>query len=301
MLREPTGKFKVGVTRLDTKAIGDEPYKRFVPITIYYPCDNWDNEAPYLNQMYQKADPSSRESDVKTYVGLDAKLTSKIDRFPVVMHSHGLGGHEMESTVLLADLASNGYVILSVGHPYGATVVTYTNGERFINPIDATQMKSSLPKLEPLWYEDMRAAIDFMTSLNSSDSTSIWHNRLDMNTLGVIGVSYGGCCGVVAALKDSEFRYAVNLDGSMFVEPEYKYKDTPIYVMCSPLNIKARHTLLIHSLPNLKIQKIRNVSHFEFSDGVYLSNKGKSNREWADRISKERSKSILEFIEEVLN
>ena len=38
------------------------------------------------------------------------------------------------------------------------------------------------------------------------------------------------------------------------------------------------------------------VSHFEFSDGVYLSDKGKQNREWADRISRHRAERILEFI-----
>ncbi len=48
--------------------------------------------------------------------------------------------------------------------------------------------------------------------------------------MGAVGVSFGGCCSVTAALKNKELTYTVNPDGSMFVEPEYIFPDKPIFV-----------------------------------------------------------------------
>ena len=54
---------------------------------------------------------------------------------------------------------------------------------------------------------------------------------------------------------------------------------------------KVKHT-------NVRVEKIKKVSHFEFSDGIYLTKKGRNNREWADRISKQRAELILDFIKQ---
>lgn len=257
MFREPIGEYKVGMSKYDTGAIGDEAHIRRVPMTMFYPEDKFGGECP------------------------------------VVICNHGLSGNEMESSVLCSDIASSGYVVASLGHPYGASSVTYTDGTEFKDPEPFSKMRFRLDEIEPLWYEDITAAIDLLKSMNRDDP--IWKGRLRLDGIGTIGVSFGGCCSVTAALKNEEIKYAVNLDGSMFVEPEYRYPDTPILVMCSPFNIKA-HRCLENKTTDLEVVKVKKVSHFEFSDGIYLTDKGKNNLEWADRISKNRAAKILEFI-----
>lgn len=54
-------------------------------------------------------------------------LSEEKEKYPVILYSHGLNGFQMESTVLCADLASKGYIVVSVGHPYGSGAVTYTD------------------------------------------------------------------------------------------------------------------------------------------------------------------------------
>ena len=256
MFRKPIGEYPVEIRKYDTDETGNEPLRRRVPVTVFYP--------------------------------------SKAPSFPVIIFNHGLSGHEMESSVLCADLASSGYMVVSVGHPYGASSVTYTDGSIFKDPEPFEQKRHRLDEIEPLWYEDILAAVQCIKKMNLSDPE--WKGRIITEGMGTIGVSYGGCCGVIAALKNKDLSYAVNLDGSMFVEPEYIYKDIPILVMSSPFNRKAYAPLTESGCTEVLVKKVKKVTHFEFSDGIYLSDKGKNNREWADRISKERACVILDFI-----
>ncbi len=303
MLREPIGEYKVGICRYETPEIGDASHKRRVPLTFFFPAEGWEHECPYRNSKYQQEMPDPSDNGVRTYCGEDAELTDKIAQFPVVLYNHGFSGHEMESTVLCADLASSGYVVASVGHPYGSPIVTYTDGSRFEgpNPFENGKLKmrefaKMISGHGPLWYEDIRAAVDFLHELNKTDT--VFKGRLLLDTLGTIGVSFGGCCSVAAALKDGDLHYAANLDGTMFVLPEYNFPDTPILVMCNPLNIRAHQCLTKNSVSALEVVKIKKVTHFEFSDGVYLSKKGSNHRDWAERISTARAEKLLEFIQE---
>lgn len=293
MLREPNGEYKVGITKFDTREFGEAPNRRRVSLTVFYPSDEWIDEYPYENVLYQKTAPLLKDNGVNTFCGKDAVFANKLNGCDAILYNHGLSGHEMESTVLCADLASNGYVVVSIGHPYGAGIVSYTDGTKFENDEPFSTMRFRLKEIEPLWYEDMLTTIDFLKNLNESDS--LWRGKLKLDNLGALGVSFGGCCSVTAALKNDEIKYAINLDGSMFVEPDYIFSNTKVMVMCSPFNIKAYRGLVNH-MDNVDVHKIKKVTHFEFSDGIYLSDKGKHNREWADRVSKERTEIILEFL-----
>lgn len=294
MLREPIGKYPVGVRKYDTGYTKGVLRPRRVPLTFYYPSKAWDKECPYRNAQYQRLSPDPPDNGVHTFCGEDAGLIDEPVKLPVVLYNHGLSGHEMESTVLCADIASMGYLVVSIGHPYGATIVTYIDGSRFTNPEPFEEIRFHLDRIEPLWYEDILVSMDHLKEMN--DCNPIWKGRMDLNSIGVMGVSFGGCCSVAAVLKNADLTYAVNIDGSMFVQPEYIFKDKPIYIMCSPLNHKSHVPLTQNGCTNVIVDKVKKVSHYEFSDGIYLSDKGKSNREWAGRISRARAEKILDFI-----
>lgn len=294
MFRQPAGKYPVGIKQYDTGETGNVSHRRRVPLTFYYPSFPWKEECPYRDAAYQRMAPSSTDNGVHTFCGLEPPLTGEPGKLPVIIYNHGLKGFEMESTVLCADLASNGYLVVSVGHPYGASIVTYTDSSRFEDPEPFEQIRHKLGETEPLWYEDILEALSCLQGMNRT--VPEWKNRISTEGIGIAGVSFGGCCAVTAALKNEELAYAINLDGSFFTEPEYKYKDKPIMVMCSPFNFKAHLPLVDNGCSKVTVEKIKKLSHFEFSDGIYLSDKGKSNREWADRISRKRSEMILDFI-----
>ena len=298
MLREPIGNNFVSIFRTDTEEIGDLSHRRRIPITFFYPSKEWTEECPYKDARYQKSMSHPEDNGVHTFCGTDAEIIDASDNLPVIIYSHGLTGFEMESTVLCADLASSGYVVAAVGHPYGSSIVTYTDGSTFVDDTPIDELKKELGNLEVLWYEDVCAAMNKLKDMNCSDPA--WKGRLDLNSAGILGVSYGGCCGIAAALKDDALKYAVNLDGSLFVDPDYRYKDKPLLILCSRFNIMAYRKLLSNDCTNVEIEKFRKITHWEFSDGVYLSDKGKNDRSWADRVSKHRAERIIEFIDRVL-
>lgn len=264
MFREPIGEYPVSCRKVDTEEIGTGERRRRVTMTVFYPSEQ-------------------------------AELLEREKPFPVVFYQHGLGGKERESSVLCEDLASCGYVVVSVGHPYGGGGVCYTDGSTFEDPEPFEEIRYRLEEIEPLWYEDLLAAAAQMKADNTEGS--LWKGKLLMSRLSVLGVSFGGCCSVCAVLKSDIFGCAVNLDGSMFVRPEYRYLDKPILVRCSDRNVKAYIDLCEKGCTAVTVEKLKKRKHWEFSDGIYLCDKGKNNRSWADKTSIEQSLRIVEFLQ----
>ena len=59
---------------------------------------------------------------------LDAAPALTPQKFPVLVFSHGYTGIPSAYTALLEDLASHGYAVLSIVHPYEATAATLADG-----------------------------------------------------------------------------------------------------------------------------------------------------------------------------
>ena len=72
---------------------------------------------------------------VKTHATIDAAPAATPARFPVILFQHGYTGLPSSHTALMEDLASHGWAVLNLIHPYEATgamladgtVVTFTD------------------------------------------------------------------------------------------------------------------------------------------------------------------------------
>ena len=178
----------------------------------------------------------------------------------------------------------------------GVKTYCYTDGTIFIEPDDGDKEKT-LQKLGLLWEEDISFVIDYLQKMQNGQIENCFSGRLDIeNGVNLLGVSFGGCCSIGTVLKDNRAKCAINLDGSLFIDLEPVYTDKPILVLCNPLNYKAHFKLKNINYQNLTVKKIRKITHWEFSDGTYLSNRGKSNREWAYGVSEKRANLCLEFL-----
>ena len=299
MLRKPLGDLPVSIRKYDTPMVGMTSQNK-ATLSIYYPSENWETECPYKDPAWQKAASAQSPLDngVHTFCGDGtAPISDAKEKYPVILFSHGLCGYEMENTVLCADLASFGNVVVSVGHPKGSKIVTYTDGSIFEDPEPFKSIRHKLDTVEPLWYENFLAAIGMLEEMNRTDP--FWKERLDFSSLGIVGDSFGGCCGIAAALKDGKLHYAVNLDGGLFVPMTYTFPEKPILVLCSSINFLSHRSLTRNGCTHVEVKKYRKIVHYEFSDGVYLGPKGKENRTWADQTSRERTERILGFIKSV--
>ncbi len=143
-LPKPMGNYTVGITHLeftdlDRKEIFDKTKDSYreIPVTIFYPADSDEGKSsasystPEALKMMSKLTSglwNKNMSKLKTHVYEDVKISNNKDNYPVIIFNHGYASYEMQNTVLCSDLASYGYIVISIGHPYESTAVKYTDG-----------------------------------------------------------------------------------------------------------------------------------------------------------------------------
>ncbi len=140
-------------------------------------------------------------------------LASDVERYPVIFFEHGRPGWRSQSTFLMEDLASHGYVVLAVEHPYTAILTIFADGSEapFLRAAlpgsDTAEELAASQRTVEQWVEDVRlvaAALDF-------GAIPTFSGRLALGTVGVSGHSTGAAsalqlcsdwdrCGAVVAL-----------------------------------------------------------------------------------------------------
>ena len=168
-------------------------------------------------------------------------------RFPVIGFNHGYTSYAAQQTALFEHLAANGYIVLSVGHPYESGGIVYPNGDvaalspRILEdlsgfaanmdgmtvhyppsladalgalPAYLRQLRAtSLGQLSPVWEADVRFVLDRLEEMDVPDAAVPVAGAIDHDSRGYIGMSYGGYIAAMLAQGDSRARAAINLDG----------------------------------------------------------------------------------------
>ncbi len=145
VLPAPTGTFAVGTTSwVVTDPVRRETFtggaqRRRIKVVAWYPARARSTDiAPYLREgvaearvfaaLFKQPDAFDSLGSVATHGMIDAVPRSTGGRFPVLLFSHGYTGIPSSYTALLEDLASHGYAVFSIIHPYEATAVTLGDG-----------------------------------------------------------------------------------------------------------------------------------------------------------------------------
>ena len=145
-LPAPTGTYPVGTTtwrltdRTRQETLAGTGAFRSVEVLAWYPAAPRRGAlAPYLREGTAEVRPFAKLfgapetafdslADVQTHAELDAAPAAEPQTFPLLVFSHGYTGVPSSYTALLEELASHGYVVLSIVHPYEATAATLTDG-----------------------------------------------------------------------------------------------------------------------------------------------------------------------------
>ncbi|MFO0600921.1 MAG: hypothetical protein U0228_36765 [Myxococcaceae bacterium] len=134
----PSGVFAVGICSFDLIAARPEPFAaspapRKVPVIAYYPAlASQQEREPALDEPLRDAlSDMTRVPKVLLRPGQSHAVRDAAaapGRYPVVLFNHGLGSFQKQSASLLQDLASHGFVVLSIGHPFESLVVQHGDG-----------------------------------------------------------------------------------------------------------------------------------------------------------------------------
>jgi predicted dienelactone hydrolase len=172
--------------------------------------------------------------------------------YPVILYHHGYGGFTTVHSALLEELASQGYVVVSVGHAYESALLLTPGGGVMPfaaeNPAYRARLEEAtgdeqeaikdaivrastgeeqgrlygeLLAASPLhqesteiWEADGAFVLDLLTRLHASSGPL--QGLLDLTRVGAIGHSLGGAAAGQAVLTDDRVDAGVDLDGFMF-------------------------------------------------------------------------------------
>jgi pimeloyl-ACP methyl ester carboxylesterase len=181
-------------------------------VQVWYPAakDSTGALAPYLSNL-KLAGPAFAEflgmpdfvlnhvNLVQTHSIVDVPVALEGGPYPVLIFSHGWGGTRTQSTFLMEELASHGYVVAAIDHPYGALVTVYPDGrvvfqkQDIIGGQDSDEpSRRSAHELISTWTGDVRFVLDQLEGMNVPSEESIFSEHLDFERIGFLGHSTGG-------------------------------------------------------------------------------------------------------------
>ncbi|TFF94967.1 hypothetical protein EU546_04175, partial [Candidatus Thorarchaeota archaeon] len=221
-LPQPSGTLPIGTVTFDltddsrnetfTEATDDH---RRILIKAWYPAEETTDLqiAPYINSPSQFSAGiqqswgfptimTSHFALVKTHSFVNAPLSQASPSYPVLIFSHGYGGLAMQNTVLMEELASNGYIVFSIGHSYEAAVVSFPDGSAIYA---SDQMYADIPGSLQIWANDTVFLLDQLEVADNPVIPSLLHGGMDLTRLGVFGHSFGGTTAEEIMLKDNRF------------------------------------------------------------------------------------------------
>lgn len=207
--------------------------KRELMITVYYPASPASDAspAPYtegpIRAEFGTAD--FFQDTVRAHAFVDVPLAGDGARYPVIVFSPGMGFLPIKYAPTLEDLASHGYVVVSISHPYSTASTFFPDGRVVHSSAEAgsralseaTAKSTSDAEFDPVvnrigsvWVADLRFVLDQMEQFNASNSQ--FAGRLDLTRVGVFGHSVGGGAAAEAMYQDDRFDAAINMDGTLF-------------------------------------------------------------------------------------
>jgi predicted dienelactone hydrolase len=307
-LPRPSGPYAVGTTIIQLEDAGrteihaNPPGKsRRILVQVWYPAaDSRGRLAPY-RRWPETTKLASYMAVLKTHSHLDAEVSAQGSPFPVLLFNPGWQGQRTQNTFQTEDLASHGFVVVAIDHPYTTGPVAFSGGE-IIQP-DRTLSLGDFTKdsVEQViaWAEreteyqadDDIFVLDALNRLNQ-DRQSRFFGKLNLNRVGAFGHSFGGAVALEASVRDPRIRAALNMDGWLFGDVARGGIDKPFMQMdddevlptnadlnSADRNLRGRSEMNLWDRKNVDQTlsrfggyrlKIRRASHMNFTDrGIY--------------------------------
>jgi dienelactone hydrolase len=314
-LPAPTGRFPVGtrtlyltdLNRAETHAWA-RPGNREVVAQLWYPAAT----AKWRRAMYRRRKEttfrSSYQAILKTHSLEDAPMA--VGRFPVIVHNPAWWGFRNRSTFTIQELASHGFVVAALSHPYNSSLVELADGS-VANPNYFQDLGFSFARYIPIQERfamaeeelaiqtaDCRFVLDELEKLDRTPGHP-FESHLRTDHVGAYGYSFGGGVSVEFAREDVRVRAAAEMDGVLHGASAIHGVDKPVLMIDAPWMIspaqhieiwspksldnthKAETTQLWTTIAESKARLlerwggvqviIHGLGHFDFMDQIFMS------------------------------
>jgi dienelactone hydrolase len=227
---EPTGAYAVGTTSFyfadsEREELFTEDPNDYREITakVWYPsvAVPGATTVPYMSEELSSAFASGVGIPLQDFVNLiqsipthsveNAPVAAAESKYPVLFLSHGGGDMPEFNTVRAEELASQGYVVVAINHTYESALNILPDGRVVSHsPLpDAAQNVAARAG-------DIQFVLDELEKFTAgNDPTGLFNGKLDLDRVGVFGVSTGGATATEVLSIDPRFKAGANLDGTL--------------------------------------------------------------------------------------
>jgi predicted dienelactone hydrolase len=247
---------------------------------------------------------SSYLRGIETHSYADLPLSPAEPAYPLIVFSHAMGSFAEQSTLLMEHLASHGYVVLALGHPYASMRVVAADGRAIyldLDKIDAVsapydaesaaltaqleragsreeRMRLQLERYEragglndltATWVDDLRFALDSLTTAPGRAKLQAIAARIDFDRIGFLGMSFGGGAVTELCKSDPRCRAAMNIDGGTFGERQRQPLGVPYLAL-----VREGQDTLDYLLPASRSDyyavEVAGATHLDFTDDAVV-------------------------------
>lgn len=323
-----------------TEVLGPGEGPRKIAVRLYYPTDKANvtglEKADVFTVRKLKALSKAYHMKIKDPSTLKADYYENVPyvedrKFPLIIYNHGYNGYVECNTFLCCQLASNGYIVASVGHAYEAVANEYDDGsfdvyDKHINKImyDKGYFKASrdLKKIMkakgtpeelfekfdtyqkkhctyifnriPQWAQDTMQAVNTIKEKYS--------DHIDFSKgIGATGHSLGGITAYYLCHHENEFVCGINIDGAAFGEYDGLIMKKPFMQICCKENYNVVTRTLIATEAPIQCEVFEDMKHMGFTDAkFYIPFKFLAGKMPPLEMHERLSKLHLEFFEKYL-
>jgi predicted dienelactone hydrolase len=252
-LPKPTGSYPVGtiiyywtdLTRDDIVSEARDD-KRQLIVQLWYPAklEMTLRSSPYIPELTVLRTAFKQGAEklekIRTNSVLQARLSRSHSQYPVIIFSHGMGTPRSFYTSMMEELASHGYIVAGIDHPYMGLVAVNGRVVRpypgWTEPPPGGLANKSDEERDQYWRTsneqlsaDERFVLNQLERLNKNDPAKRFTHRLDLKDVGMMGHSQGfvsQTCGT-----DQRFTACLNLDGVPAMAERQKGLSQPIMTL----------------------------------------------------------------------
>lgn len=234
---DPTGPFAVGKTvvawvdgsRSEWMTPAPNDHREVIAL-IWYPAQKGTGGRPSYVRDLKTLGPQFRASTkltktevwglrfVRDHARWEADLARSGGPYPVIILSPGNGGNVEFYAAYAEDLASYGYVVVGLDHPYDVAAVALTDGAFAV--FDPSQWPAQSPARQEFFgrrmderADDVSFALDRLERMNTESGPL--KGELDLEHVGIMGHSMGGITAAAACRQDPRLKACLNIDGSL--------------------------------------------------------------------------------------
>ncbi|MCP1184149.1 alpha/beta fold hydrolase [Paenibacillus sp. 1781tsa1] len=237
-LPKPEGPEKVGTQTFhfidqnrDEILTDDQSDQRELMVQLWYPTENMNNKKrdtlfPNNKEMFKTYIQSFsaslklpefvlnywKYSHSNSYENVE--ILPSTSPYPVVLLSHGMGTSRVLQASQAENLASHGFIVVTIDHTYSTFATLFPDG-RVTGYTTKMTTIDDRREVGDIWTKDVEFVIDQIEKLNSGAIESQFKGKIDVDNIGAMGHSFGGATAFNATYLDHRIKAGVNMDGSL--------------------------------------------------------------------------------------